>query len=126
MPLFHVNALLVSILAPLSAGGGAWILERFDRRSFWQSVRDSGATYFSGAPAMYLLLSAERGEIAPAPLLRFAVCGAAPMPAPAIAAFEARYPVPVLEGYGLTESSAGATPHPHAGPRQTGRGSGWD
>src|SRR3546814_2804827 len=34
MPLFHVNALLVSILAPLSAGGGAWILERFDRRSF--------------------------------------------------------------------------------------------
>src|SRR3546814_6790979 len=79
MPLFHVNALLVSILAPLSAGGGAWILERFDRRSFWQSVRDSGATYFSGAPAMYLLLSAERGEIAPAPLLRFAVCGAAPM-----------------------------------------------
>src|SRR3546814_1446327 len=60
MPLFHVNALLVSILAPLSAGGGAWILERFDRRSFWQSVRDSGATYFSGAPAMYLLLSAER------------------------------------------------------------------
>src|SRR3546814_7004150 len=78
MPLFHVNALLVSILAPLSAGGGAWILERFDRRSFWQSVRDSGATYFSGAPAMYLLLSAERGLIAPAPLLRFAVCGAAP------------------------------------------------
>src|SRR3546814_14502072 len=69
---------------------------------------------------MYLLLSAERGEIAPAPLLRFAVCGAAPMPAPAIAAFEARYAVPVLEGYGLTESTVGATLNPPDGPRRPG------
>src|SRR3546814_16181015 len=75
-----------------------------------------------GAPAMYLLLSAERGEIAPAPLLRFAVCGAAPMPAPAIAAFEARYAVPVLEGYGLTESTVGAPLNPLDGPRRPASG----
>ncbi len=120
MPLFHVNALLVSILAPLAAGGGACILEHFDRHSFWQSVRDSGASYFSGVPAMYLLLTAERGAIAPAPRLRFAICGAAPMPAQAIGAFEARYAVPVLEGYGLTESSVGATLNPLDGPRRPG------
>ena len=120
MPLFHVNALLVSILAPLAAGGGACILEHFDRHSFWQSVRDSGANYFSGVPAMYLLLTAERGAIAPAPRLRFAICGAAPMPAQAIGAFEARYAVPVLEGYGLTESTVGATLNPLDGPRRPG------
>src|SRR3546814_17124497 len=42
------------------------------------------------------------------------------MPAPAIAAFEARYAVPVLEGYGLTESTVGATLNPLDGPRRPG------
>jgi acyl-CoA synthetase (AMP-forming)/AMP-acid ligase II len=120
MPLFHVNALLVSVLAPLAAGGAVRVLDRFDRHGFWQSVRDSRATYFSGVPAMYLLLAGEAGPIAPAPDLRFAVCGAAPMPAEAIAAFEARYGVPILEGYGLTESTVGATLNPIALARRPG------
>ncbi|WP_257543099.1 class I adenylate-forming enzyme family protein [Sphingopyxis sp. DBS4] len=120
LPLFHVNALLVSILAPLAAGGRAHILKGFDRHSFWQSICRSGATYFSGVPAMYLLLSGEQGEVARAPRLRFAICGAAPMPAGAIAAFEGRYGVPVIEGYGLTESTVGAALNPLEGPRRPG------
>lgn len=120
MPLFHVNALILSILAPLAAGGSAQIVETFDRRTFWQTVCASGASYFSGVPAMYLLLSAETGALARAPALRFAVCGAAPMPAHAIGAFEDRYGVPILEGYGLTESTVGAALTPLHGPRRPG------
>lgn len=120
MPLFHVNALLVSVLAPLAAGGTVRIMAQFDRRTFWDSVRASGAAYFSGVPAMYILLTDEPGPVLPAPKLRFAVCGAAPMPATAIGAFEARYGVPILEGYGLTESTVGATLNPLDGPRRPG------
>ena len=120
MPLFHVNALILSILAPLAAGGSAQIVAAFDRRSFWRTVCGSGASYFSGVPAMYLLLTAEEGEPAPAPALRFAVCGAAPMPASAIGTFEARYGVPIIEGYGLTESTVGAALNPLHGTRRPG------
>ena len=120
MPLFHVNALLVSVLSPLVAGGSVRILPGFDRATFWERVRASGATYFSGVPAMFILLSEKSGAIKTAPDLRFAICGAAPMPAAAIATFEEQYGVPILEGYGLTESTVGATLNPLDGPRRAG------
>lgn len=121
LPLFHVNALLVSVLAPLSSGGSTMVLEKFDRRSFWRDVESSGATYFSGVPAIYILLNQAGADEKPdLSRLRFAICGAAPMPAQAIAAFEARYGVPLIEGYGLTESTVAATLNPLAGPRKPG------
>ncbi len=121
LPLFHVNALLVSILSPLAAGGSAVVLERFDRHSFWRDVVASGATYFSAVPAIYVLLN-QAGPLEKPDLsrLRFVICGAAPMPAPAIAAFEARYGVPLIEGYGLTESTVAATLNPLQGLRKPG------
>lgn len=121
LPLFHVNALLVSILAPLAAGGASRILERFDRHSFWREVSASGATYFSAVPAIYVLLNqADPGDRPDLSRLRFVICGAAPMPAPAITAFEARYGVPLIEGYGLTESTVAATLNPLHGVRKPG------
>ena len=120
MPLFHVNALIVSVLSPLVAGGSVRLLPGFDRATFWDRVRAYRATYFSGVPAMFILLSEKSGVIDAAPDLRFAICGAAPMPAPAIAAFETRYGFPILEGYGLTESTVGATLNPLDGPRRAG------
>jgi long-chain acyl-CoA synthetase len=48
------------------------------------------------------------------------VCGAAPMPADAIRAFEARYGVPIVEGYGLSECTVAATANPPDGERKPG------
>ncbi len=121
LPLFHVNALLVSVLAPLAVGGSAVILEKFDRHSFWADVERYKATYFSAVPAIYTLLNqAPESEKPDLGALRFVICGAAPMPAPAIATFEARYRVPLVEGYGLTESTVAATLNPIAGVRKPG------
>ena len=52
--------------------------------------------------------------------LRFAVCGAAPMPAEMIDRFEARYGIPLIEGYGLSECTCVATLNPIDGPRKPG------
>ncbi len=121
LPLFHVNALLVSLLTPLAAGGSSVILEKFDRHSFWDSVVSHEATFFSAVPAIYILLNqAPAAQTPDLSRVRFVICGAAPMPASAIAAFEARYKIPLLEGYGLTESTVGATCNPLAGPRKAG------
>ncbi len=121
LPLFHVNALLVSILAPLAAGGSSMVLERFDRHAFWGAVTRHQPTYFSAVPAIYILLNQGPADETPdLSRLRFVICGAAPMPAAAIAEFETRYGVPLLEGYGLTESTVGATLNPLEGPRKAG------
>lgn len=52
--------------------------------------------------------------------LRFAICGAAPMPAELIPRFERRFGVVILEGYGLSEPTVAATMNPLDGPRKPG------
>src|SRR5690606_1597672 len=44
--------------------------------------------------------------------LRYALCGSAPVPVDVIERFEARFGVPVVEGYGLTECTCRATFNP--------------
>ncbi|HTQ17303.1 class I adenylate-forming enzyme family protein [Mycobacterium sp.] len=121
LPLFHVNAIMLSVVAPLAVGGSTVLLERFDPNTFWSSAVGERATYFSAVPALYMLLSAlPAGPTPNTDALRFAICGAAPMPPGAISEFEARYRVPVVEGYGLSESTVALTVNPPDGPRKAG------
>jgi long-chain acyl-CoA synthetase len=121
LPLFHVNAIMVSVVAPLAVGGSAVIVPRFDARTFWASVEKERPTYFSAVPAIYIFLSGLPAEVAPdTSSLRFAICGAAPMPPSAIVDFEARYGVQIIEGYGLSESTVALTVNPLDGTRKAG------
>jgi long-chain acyl-CoA synthetase len=121
LPLFHVNAIMLSIVTPLSVGGSAVILPKFDQRTFWDSVEKERPTYFSAVPAIYVFLSALPADVKPdTSSLRFVVCGAAPMPPSAIVDFETRYAIPLIEGYGLSESTVALTVNPIAGPRKAG------
>src|SRR6185503_13173593 len=68
-----------------------------------------------------LLLNALPKDVKPdTSSLRFVICGAAPMPASAIADFDVRYGVPLVEGYGLSESTVALTVNPIDGPRKAG------
>jgi long-chain acyl-CoA synthetase len=121
LPLFHVNAIMISVVAPLSVGGSAAILTRFDQRTFWTSVEKERPTYFSAVPAIYVFLTALPAETRPdTSSLRFVACGAAPMSPSAIVDFEARYGVPIVEGYGLSESTVALTVNPVNGRRKAG------
>jgi acyl-CoA synthetase (AMP-forming)/AMP-acid ligase II len=121
LPLFHVNAIMISVVGPLAAGGSSVMVPRFDPRTFWATVEKERPTYFSAVPAIYVLLNALPDTVTPdVSSLRFAICGAAPMPPSAIADFEARYGVPLVEGYGLSESTVALTVNPIDGPRKAG------
>ena len=121
LPLFHVNGLMASVVSPLAAGGATIVAPRFQPGQFWSWVEQFRPTYFSAVPTIYLLLNAQpitaRPDISS---LRFAVCGAAPMPREAIGAFEDRYHVSVVEGYGLSEGTVASTINPIDGPRKAG------
>jgi acyl-CoA synthetase (AMP-forming)/AMP-acid ligase II len=121
LPLFHVNGILVSVLSPLAAGGCTTVTGRFSPSTFFDTVEAVRPTYFSAVPAIYAMLSALPDDVAPdTSSVRFAICGAAPMPAELIARFEQRYGTTIIEGYGLSECTCAATINPIDGPRKAG------
>ncbi|MEU2337255.1 AMP-binding protein [Streptomyces sp. NPDC006654] len=121
LPLFHVNAIVVSVLIPLLVGAGVAITDRFDARTFFGLVERERPTYFSAVPTIYSMLEALPAEVRPdTSSLRYGCCGAAPASAELLTQFEARYGFPVLEGYGLSEGTCFSTANPVTGPRRAG------
>jgi len=121
LPLFHANALMVSLLATLRVGGQLTIAGSFSASTFFDLVERFRPTYFSAVPTIYALLVTQFDERRPdLSSLRFAVCGAAPATRELLAAVEERFGVPILEGYGLTEGTCASTLNPLHGPRKVG------
>jgi acyl-CoA synthetase (AMP-forming)/AMP-acid ligase II len=110
LPLFHVNALVVTVLAPLFKGQRVvWAgpLGYRDTKlfaNFWKVVEGYRISFMSGVPTIYAVL-AERPVDADISSLRFALVGASPLPKAVRARFESATGVPLMEGYGLTEAT---------------------
>jgi long-chain acyl-CoA synthetase len=121
LPLFHANGIVLGTLSPLRAGGHVTIAGRFTKDRFFADVARFRPTFFSAVPAIYALLNSLRDDEHPdTSSLRFAVCGAAPMPAEAIRRFEERFKVTIVEGYGLSETTTASTINPLHGVRKPG------
>jgi long-chain acyl-CoA synthetase len=120
LPLFHVNAIMVSVVSPLLAGGSTFVAERFHAASFWTMVEKVRPSFFSAVPTIYALLTARPGPPPDTRGLRFVICGAAPMPRQLIGEFEQQFGVPVVEGYGLSECTVCCTANPLHGLRKAG------
>ena len=121
LPLFHANGVVLGTLSPLRAGGQATILGRFKPEAFFPAVEAHRPTYFSAVPAIYAMLTALPADVRPdTSSLRFGICGAAPMPADLIGRFERRFGVPIVEGYGLSETTTASAINPVDGLRKPG------
>ncbi|MDX5562705.1 AMP-binding protein [Streptomyces sp. ID05-04B] len=121
LPLFHVNGVLVSVLTPLLAGASVVIADRFDPHTFFDVVERERPTFFSAVPTIYNVLAALPDTVRPdTSSVRFGICGSAPAPADLLTRFEARYGFPLIEGYGLSETTCACTLNPLAGPRRAG------
>jgi long-chain acyl-CoA synthetase len=116
MPLFHVNALMTTGLASLWAGGSVVIASKFSASRHWDMISRHRVTYFGSVATMLSLLNhtCPRGlpEGCDTTSLRFALCGSAPVPAEVMKEFESLFNCPVVEGYGLSESTCRATFNP--------------
>jgi len=121
LPLFHVNAILVSCLAPMMAGAQVTILPRFAPDTFLAAISRYRATYFSAVPTIYARLAElPEDQLGDVSSVRFAVCGAAPVPVELLRRSEARFGFPIIEGYGLTEGTCASTVNPLDGVRKPG------
>ena len=121
LPLFHVNGIVVGTLSPLLAGGRATLAGRFRPESFFERIEQSRPTYFSAVPTIYTMLCGLPASVKPdTSSLRFAICGAAPASVELLEAFESRYGIGIIEGYGLSEGSCASTVNPLDGKRKPG------
>ena len=92
LPLFHVNAQVVTTLAPMVAGGSMVLMPKFSPVEFLETLSSSGATAFSGVPTVYAILNNMPGlEKYDLSALRFCICGAAPMPVEVFETFEKKF-----------------------------------
>ncbi|WKK10898.1 AMP-binding protein [Rhodococcus ruber] len=121
LPLFHVNAIAVSFLAPLLAGAQLSITGRFSPDRFFGDVARLRPTYFSAVPTIYaLLVSQPQDTPVDTSSLRFAICGAAPISKELLDRVEQRFGLVVVEGFGLTEGTCASACNPVDGPRKLG------
>jgi long-chain acyl-CoA synthetase len=111
LPTTHVFGLCSIIVAAVTAGSAVRLIPRFDVSAVYDGLR-RGITLFSGVPQMHAVLMAharQKGlDSLGSDTLRFVSSGAAPLDPTWKREAEAFYGVAIQNGYGLTESTAGA------------------
>lgn len=105
LPLFHANALWFTVYAALWAEASVALYPKFSARSFWQEIRESGATVFNCLGAMANIV----WQLPPGPQDRdHAVrsCMLVPTSKALVDGFQERYGIVVTSVYAMTENFA--------------------
>ncbi len=122
LPLFHSYALNLSVLGILATGASEFIMEKFSTSEAMRLLKTGEFTYFPGVPTMfhYLLQGARDESNIRLPNLRVCVSAGAIMPATLNREFEKHFGIPLLDGYGITETSTMVTMNWSTGVRAFG------
>jgi long-chain acyl-CoA synthetase len=109
LPLFHVFGLSSVTNVCIRFGGTLTLVPRFEVAKVLQVMERDRVTIFSGVPTMFIALlhAPDLGEY-DLSALRVSNSGGASIPGEVIRAFEERFGVAVLEGYGLSETASAA------------------
>ena len=110
LPLFHVFGLSSILDVCVRFGCTMSLVPRFTSAAVLEAIQRDRITIFEGVPTMFadVLSSPDAGSY-DLSSLRIAISGGASIPAPVLDAFEKRFGIVVLEGYGLTETASTTT-----------------
>lgn len=123
LPLFHAFTFTVCVIVPIYAGSRIVLLRSV--RPFSRvigSILKDRITLFVAVPTIYNILVRKRIPFFFKYLLNIRACvsGAAALAVETLYAFERRFNIPLLEGYGLTEASPVVSVNPMHGIRKPG------
>jgi len=124
MPLFHVHGLVFSTLAFLAAGAQVVVPEKFSASAFWPLVKDYRATVVSAVPTIlrtiFIRADDDKAPTGSEHTLRFLRSSSAALPGAEFHRLEARFGVPVVEAYSMTEAAHQMCANPLDGERRAG------
>ena len=119
LPLFHVFGLSSILDVCVRFGCTMSLVPRFTPAAVLAAIQRDRATIFEGVPTMFAdLLSCPDLDGYDLSSLRVAISGGASIPAPVLDAFEDRFGLVILEGYGMTETASTTTFNPSADERR--------
>jgi long-chain acyl-CoA synthetase len=119
LPMFHSFMLCVCIFLPLTVGGSMVLVKSLHPpKNIIQDIMLRQATILPAIPQLFRALanSPIPGELP----LRLCISGAAPLPGEILREFTAKFPIPLIEGYGLSEASPVVSINPIRGPWKAG------
>jgi long-chain acyl-CoA synthetase len=122
LPLYHINGLVVTLLAPLFHAGSVVMTPRFSTRTFWRDAARHGCTWINVVPTIVAyLLNCEEACAFDLSALKFCRSASAALPADHHRAFEGRFHVGIVETMGMTETAAPVFSNPYdAAQRRVG------
>jgi long-chain acyl-CoA synthetase len=119
LPMFHSFMLTVGVLLPMLIGGSIVLIKTLHPpKNVVLEIVQHRATLLPAVPQFFRAL-AHCAMTVDLPL-RLCISGGAPLPAETLKEFMARFPFPLLEGYGLSEASPVVSFTPIRGPWKPG------
>lgn len=111
LPLFHVSALYRNFLMPFCQGGSVVLCETFDQERFWPLLSRHAVNFVQVVPSILAVL-ADQADAPDAQVrrsLKYIGTASAPLSPKLLERFEARFGIPIVQGFGLTELTCGIT-----------------
>jgi long-chain acyl-CoA synthetase len=119
LPMFHSFMLCVGVLLPLLAGGSMLLIKSVHPpKNVVHEIIQRQATILPAIPQFFRTLAG--AEVPKDFPLRVCISGGAPLPVEILREFNVRMPIPLIEGYGLSEASPVVSLNPIAGPCKAG------
>jgi acyl-CoA synthetase (AMP-forming)/AMP-acid ligase II len=107
LPIHHVNGLVVTVMTPLYAGGSVVLNQKFHVEKFFERISIEEVHVVSVVPTLLQFLLHARLPLDRYKLghFRHLICGAGPLTVELALKFEAEFRIPVIHGYGLSETT---------------------
>ncbi len=119
LPMFHSFMFTVGVVLPMIVGGSIVLIKSLHpAKNIIAEIIQHGATILPAVPQFFRALT--NATLPPDIALRLCISGGAPLPAETLREFTERFPIPLLEGYGLSEASPVVSFTPIRGPWKAG------
>lgn len=107
LPIHHVNGTVVTMITPFFVGGSTVLSQRFRVEKFFPTVKQENVHIVSVVPTLLQYLNSyyEERDLPEYPTLREIICGAGPLTVKVAKTFEDRFSIPIMHGYGLSETT---------------------
>ncbi|MEM7562384.1 MAG: AMP-binding protein [Pseudomonadota bacterium] len=127
LPLYHINAEMVSVMAPLVSGGCVVMSRKLSISNFWTWILDYQCSWFSAVPTIfaYLIEQRQRDDEASesaidfpriARQVRFGRSASAALSPATHQVFEELFQLPIIETMGISECAAQILSNPMQKP----------
>ncbi len=107
LPIHHVNGTVVTLVTPYYFRGSVVLNRKFKSQAFWRKIANDRVTCISVVPTILEFLLEANEDISKYSFSHFKwiICGAGPLLVDTAINFEKRFNIPIMHGYGLSETT---------------------